>query len=398
MSGFVDLAPELLDHILSPCDRKTIRACSTVCRLTYPTCRKLLFQTIFIRERKAHLLTAIMENRFPHSDIVNQITVSMSNFDSGNIDLDDFAAVLSSYPQLQLLELITSTSVQSEIEISSINNLLMCTKPRAYDIRLFGRLGAYKSSGIGYPSVSCPVLTDLVVGSDWHKHWPQEQVGYRAFQRPQLHTLRLESSPKPWSKLETLVDVSRIQRLSLWLNAYFEAVDDSLKVLQACSPSLRTLSIFHASRESFPTDRFDHSFPSLTNLILWFGYYPYPFQSWIIPMIDEVSNLAPKLCQLDLYIHFPPPTEWDDEVKANLRGTLDHQDLDLLFQSISSKSKQLHDVRLWFWERERTSAEDVHHLEDICRRLICRNGWNGSLSFVWGSIWADIWPFIDDTS
>ncbi|KAH8825789.1 hypothetical protein DL96DRAFT_1711588 [Flagelloscypha sp. PMI_526] len=391
MSSFVDLAPELLDHILSPCNRETIRACSTVCRQTYPTCRKLLFEKIFIRERKSHLLTTIMKNRFPHSDLVNQITVSMGNFDSEDIDFNDFATILCNYPRLRLLQIITSTSAQSEMEISSINKLLECPKPRAYDIRLFGKLGAYKSRGVGYPSVFCPVLTDLV-----------------------LHTLRLESTPKPWSTLKDLIDVSGIQRLSLWLDAYFEAVDECLKVIQACSSSLRTLSIFHASREPFPADRFDHSFPSMTNLILWIGLYPYPFQTWLILIFDEISNLAPNLCHLDLYIHFPPPTRWDTRGKADLRDSLDYEDLYLLFQSISSKTKQLHDVRLWFWEKESTSTEDVHYLEEICKRLIYQNGWTGSLSFVWGSqsyfflggmnhtylgliaIWTEIWPFLDD--
>ncbi|KAH8797714.1 hypothetical protein DL96DRAFT_1688470 [Flagelloscypha sp. PMI_526] len=337
-----------------------------------------------------------MTNCFPHRDILIKITISMGNFDSERVNFHDFAAILSSYPQLQVLQVITSTSVQSDMEISSINNLLDSPKPRSYDIRLFGRLGAYKSRGVGYPSVFCPVLTDLIVGSSWHEDWPAEQVDYNAFRRPQLHTLRLESTPKPWSKLEHLVDVSQTLRLSLWLNAYFEAVDDCLKVIQACSASLRTLSIFHASREPFPTDRFEHSFPSMTNLILWIGYYPYPFQTWLIPIIDEISHLAPNLCRLDLYIHFPPPTHWDNKRKADMRGTLDYEDLDLLFQSISSKAKQLQDVRLWFWERGSTSVEDVHHLEEICKRLIYQNGWTGSLGFVWGTIWTEIWPFLDD--
>ena len=100
-------------------------------------------------------------------------------------------------------------------------------------------------------------------------------------------------------------------------------------------------------------------------------------------MIDDVLALAPNLCHLDLYIHFPPHSDLAE--LGTLRGTLeDHQELSELFSSISSKTKSLQHIRLWFWESGSTSNEDADYLEGVFRDFIRQKGWEGSLSFVWG--------------
>ncbi|KAH8825788.1 hypothetical protein DL96DRAFT_1609885 [Flagelloscypha sp. PMI_526] len=406
MINFVDLPPELLDRILSTCDKHTIVACSTVCQQFHLICRNVLFKTIRIGERNAKWLTSIMKDKFSQKDIVTEITVNVNIFGESRAKFIDFVTILHGYPRLQLLQLITLTGRQSEKEIDIINDLLDDGTFGALEIRLFGKLGSGVgwNSKSGFPSVACPILTDLVVESDWHTDpvqqapsWPAVSTNSRASQKPLLHTLRLQAVPKPWSKLEEIVDVSRVERFSLWLSAYQGAIDDTFKGIKACSPSLRTLSIFHGVQELFPINQFKHPFPSLTHLMLWIAYYPYPLRSWLTPMIDEISSLSPSLRQLDLYIHFPPHNELGKS--GTLRYTLeDHQELPELFLSISSKSKGLTHIKLWFWESGSTSQEDVAYLERVCKDFIRRNGWDGLLSFVWGVIWTEIWPFFDDPS
>ncbi|KAH8801832.1 hypothetical protein DL96DRAFT_1635516 [Flagelloscypha sp. PMI_526] len=143
-------------------------------------------------------------------------------------------------------------------------------------------------------------------------------------------------------------------------------------------------------REPVPTNRFEKPFPLLTRLILWTGYPPFPFRSWIAPMVDKLSDLAPNLCLLDFYIHLPP-----SDSKKTLRATFgDFREISPLFRSISSK-KNFRVVRFWLWERDGT-LEDQHYLEGTFKRLIYENGWDGSVAFVWRVLWTEIWPFCDD--
>ncbi|KAH8825770.1 hypothetical protein DL96DRAFT_1817233 [Flagelloscypha sp. PMI_526] len=406
MTSFVDLPPELLDRIFSICDKNVIVACSTVCKLVHLICRNVLFKTIRIGERNAKLLMAVMEDGFSHKDVVTDITVNVDIFDESRAKFIDFVTVLRGYPRLQLLQLITRTGRQSEKEIELINELLDDGTFGFLEVRLFGRLGTGVgwNSKNGYPCVLCPRLTDLSVETDWNSHplqqapsWPAIGANSCAFQRPLLQTLRLQVVPKPWSKLEEIADVSRVERFSLWISAYQGAIDDTFKGIHACSHSIRTLSIFHGVHELFPTNQFKHAFPSLTNLMLWIAYYPYPIRSWLTPMIDEISRLSPNLRQLDLYIHFPPNNILVES--GTLKSTLeDHPELPELLSSISSKTKNLQHVQIWFWENSTTSEEDIAYLERVCRDFIRRSGWDGSLSFVWGVIWTEIWPFFENPS
>ncbi|KAH8825670.1 hypothetical protein DL96DRAFT_120646 [Flagelloscypha sp. PMI_526] len=396
MSHFVELAPELLHQILSWSDKKTLLACATTSRLIHHVSRNLLFNVILIGKHHSDTLTAILEDGFPHKHLVTEITVQFHLFNQDRKRFIDFITALQGYRRLRTLQLITRSSQQSEKEIKMINELLDNSTFGTYQVRLFGRLGSCGSNNGGYPSVYCPVLTDMAVGSNWDWHplqsfapWPH--MSPKKFQRPRIHTLRVQTVPQSWPKLEKAIDLSQIQRLSLPGQTDPYAVETSLLIIETCSPSFRVLSIFHTSREPFPADSFTFTCPSLTRLILWTGYPPFPFRSWIIPMINIVSDLAPNLYHLDLYIQLP-----QNDLRTNLRSTFgDLQETSQLLKSISSLKKNFRVVRFWFWEKNRT-LEDENYLEKAFKHLIHENGWDGSVSFVWGVSWTDIWPFCDD--
>ncbi|KAH8825671.1 hypothetical protein DL96DRAFT_1609566 [Flagelloscypha sp. PMI_526] len=251
MITFINLAPELLHHILSWSDKKTLRACATVCQLVYLIARELLFKAIFLGIRSSGRLTAILDDRFPHKDIVMEITVYFGIFARDPTKFIALATVLRSYHQLQALQVITRSCEQRERDIDMINELLDNGSFGTYQVRLFGGMGICGGNRNEYPAVLCPVLTDLAIGTNWDQHqlikassWPN--VKSRKFERPIIHTLRIQTVPQPWSQLEQVIDVSRIQRLSFWIRSYFGAVEDSLKILHACSSSLRMLSVFHS--------------------------------------------------------------------------------------------------------------------------------------------------------
>ncbi|KAH8798548.1 hypothetical protein DL96DRAFT_1781287 [Flagelloscypha sp. PMI_526] len=389
MVAFMDLPPEVSERCLRYCDKATLASCCLVNTSTLSVARPQLFYSLVLDRS---LLNGILNDKVPYLPLVRVMHAHIHECFGQEFNL----LVEKLVGQVEgPLSFHVQAPVPLDSHIDAISNALVKVPQSSSFIVLHTNMSLDNSVLFSpWPSIASSVIKEVRILKSGHPNRRSKEI-HRT--RPVLETLRLEVLP-PLDQIQEHLDLSHLKRLSL--HPYMEGSAKELVSLAASS--LEVLSIFGPSRGShdiFPSgphfDLFTNSdlkLPTLKSVLFWVGGSPRSIESWIVPMISNISVCALKLESLSISIWVGNNTEPEKEISMLWRP---------LFDSRSRLVKTLHNIkRLCQVELaldsvglRMESLENRDELGTTIRRNLRDN--QPYISFIWCCNWATLWPFFE---
>ncbi|KAH8825885.1 hypothetical protein DL96DRAFT_1681966, partial [Flagelloscypha sp. PMI_526] len=312
MVAFMDLPPEVSERCLRYCDKATLASCCLVNTLTLLVARPKLFHSLVLDRR---LLTGILNDKVPYLPLVRVMNAHIHEClgQEFNLLVEKLAGQVEGP-----LRLHVQAPVPLDSHITAISNALVKVPQSSSFIVLHTNTSLDNSLLFSpWPGIASSVIKEVRILQSGHPSRSKES--HRT--RPALETLRLEVLP-PLDQIQEHLDLSHLKRLSL--HPYMEG--SARELVSLVAPSLEVLSIFGPSRGSqdiFPSgphvDLFTNSdlkLPALKSVLLWVGGSPRSIESWIVPMISNISVCALKLESLSISIWVGNKTEPEKEISV----------------------------------------------------------------------------------
>ncbi|KAH8801216.1 hypothetical protein DL96DRAFT_1823709 [Flagelloscypha sp. PMI_526] len=382
-----DLPLDLVPHVLSFCDRRTLQNCSISGPDLYSITGELLYAKLTINEE---FLTAILRagtgSKISESFLCLRFAqeIATYTFYLKTNRLPQLVQILSALPNLLVFKL--GTRYPTVDEISVINSLSVSpTFSFSWYIR------AEIEDDDDYDTASgCSTLKDLCIAERdrWRAARTIHTDSPRLAERPALHSLRFEREPGNLPTFEAHFDITQLHRLSLWLGGRsgFQSRHTLDRILSLCADSLRTLSIFNSDVAKFSQKPLESAFPQLESLILWISDNHLPIRSWLTLMVVSILPKSINLRRICLYIQYV----YDGDGASLLEN---HEELEELVKFLAQQ-KTITCLELCFYGHGDPECEDeALKLQAKIKDWLSKGSWTGLLRIFWQRNWQFRWPF-----